>query len=84
MSNSLDPDQARQTVGPDLGPNYLQRLSADDISRQRVIYCLNTILILTVLFFKNYIRIFFKCYFNKINSVCEGRKLLLNLVFKSN
>ena len=35
VSNSLDPDQARQNVGPDLGPNCLQRLSADDISRQR-------------------------------------------------
>ena len=30
MSNSLDPDQARHFVGPDLGPNCLQRLSADD------------------------------------------------------
>ena len=30
MSNSLDPDQARRFVGPDLGPNYLPRLSADD------------------------------------------------------
>ena len=29
MSNSLDPDQARQNVGPDLGPNCLQKLSAD-------------------------------------------------------
>ena len=29
MLNSLDPDQARQNVGPDLGPNCLQRLSAD-------------------------------------------------------
>ena len=29
MSNSLDPDQARQFVGPDLGPNCLPRLSAD-------------------------------------------------------
>ena len=29
MSNSLDPDQARHFVGPDLGPNCLQRLSAD-------------------------------------------------------
>ena len=28
--NSLDPD-----VGPDLGPNCLQRLSADDPSRQK-------------------------------------------------
>ena len=30
MSNSLDLDQARHFVGPDLGPNCLQRLSADD------------------------------------------------------
>ena len=30
VSNSLDPDQARQNVGHDLGPNCLQRLSADD------------------------------------------------------
>ena len=36
VSNSLDPDQARQNVGPDLGPNCLQRYSADDTSRQRV------------------------------------------------
>ena len=26
----LDPDQARLFVGPDMGPNCLQRLSADD------------------------------------------------------
>ena len=30
MSNSLDPDQARRFVGPDLGPNCLQRLSTED------------------------------------------------------
>ena len=30
VSNSLDPDQDRHCVGPDLGPNCLQRLSADD------------------------------------------------------
>ena len=29
-SNKLDPDQTRHSVGPDLGPNCLQRLSADD------------------------------------------------------
>ena len=29
MSSSLDPDQARHFVRPDLGPNCLQRLSAD-------------------------------------------------------
>ena len=30
VSNSLDPDQDRHYVSPDLGPNCLQRLSADD------------------------------------------------------
>ena len=30
----MDPDQAQHFVGPDLGPDYLQRLSAADISRQ--------------------------------------------------
>ena len=29
MTNSLDPDQARLFVGPDLGPNCLQMLSTD-------------------------------------------------------
>ena len=37
MTNSLvDPDQAPHFVGPDLGPNCLQRLSADYTSRQRI------------------------------------------------
>ena len=36
MSNRLDPNQARQIVGPDLGPNCLQRLSADNTGRERV------------------------------------------------
>ena len=39
MSNSLDPDQARHFVGPDMGPNYLQRLSTVDTSRQRADVC---------------------------------------------
>ena len=30
MSKGLDPDQDQHSVGPDLGPNRLQRLSADD------------------------------------------------------
>ena len=30
VSNSLDPDQARHFVGPDLGPNSLQSLSSAD------------------------------------------------------
>ena len=34
MSNSLNPDQAQRFVGPYLGPNCLQRLSANDTSRQ--------------------------------------------------
>ena len=28
MSKGLDPDQNQRSVGPDLGPNRLQRLSA--------------------------------------------------------
>ena len=47
MSNSLDPDQARRFVGPDLGPNCLQRLSADDTGRQRVETLISTSLIIT-------------------------------------
>ena len=35
MSNSLDPDQAQHFVGPDLGPNCLQILSAAGISSQK-------------------------------------------------
>ena len=33
VSNGLDPDQDRHFVGPDLGPNCLQRLSADKSHR---------------------------------------------------
>ena len=33
MSNGLDPDQVRCFVGPDLGPNCLQKLSADNTRR---------------------------------------------------
>ena len=32
VANGLDPDQDQQSVGPDLGPNCLQMLSADDKS----------------------------------------------------
>ena len=34
LSNS-DPDQTQQHVRPDLGLNCMQKLSADDTSRQR-------------------------------------------------
>ena len=33
VSNSWDPNQTRRFVGPDLGPNCLQKLSADDTRR---------------------------------------------------
>ena len=36
MSNSLDTDQARHYVGPNLGPNCLQKLSANDTRRHIV------------------------------------------------
>ena len=39
VSNSLDPDQARQFVGPDLGPNCLKRLSAE-ADRFLLVHCL--------------------------------------------
>ena len=32
LSNCLDLDQGRLSIGPDLGPNCLQKLSADDHS----------------------------------------------------
>ena len=32
----LDPDQVRRFVGPDLGPNCVQKLSSDDTSWQRL------------------------------------------------
>ena len=35
MSDSLDSDQARHFVGPDLGLNCLQKLSSDDTSRHK-------------------------------------------------
>ena len=36
VSNSWDPDQAQLNVGPDLDPNCLQKLSAEDTSKQGV------------------------------------------------
>ena len=35
MSNSLDPDQAQQNVGPNLDSNCLQLLSVADTSRPK-------------------------------------------------
>ena len=36
VANILDPDQALYFVGPDLGPNCLQKLSAGDTSMKSV------------------------------------------------
>ena len=36
MSNGLDSDQDRHSIGPDLGPNCLQRLSTDDNGKQEL------------------------------------------------
>ena len=41
VSNSLDPDQARPNVGPDLGTNCMKSLSADDTDAGKV-YILST------------------------------------------
>ena len=43
MSNSLDTDQARPFLGPDLGPNCLQRLSVEATSRQIIKQNMNSI-----------------------------------------
>ena len=40
VSNSLDPDQDRHSVGPDLNPNCLRRLSADDKARKELGLCI--------------------------------------------
>ena len=37
LANRLDLDQTRRFVGPDLGPNCLHSLSADDNSRKKEI-----------------------------------------------
>ena len=42
MSNSLDPDQARHFIGPDLGPNCLQKFSADDTLEQKAFTVVGT------------------------------------------
>ena len=39
VSNSLDPDQARLFVGPDLDPSCSKALSADGTSRLRINPC---------------------------------------------
>ena len=41
VANGLDPDQDRRSVGPDLSPKCLQRLSADDkspLARSKMTY----------------------------------------------
>ena len=40
VSTSLDPEQARRFVGPDLDPNCLQMLSADDTGTKIKCVCL--------------------------------------------
>ena len=40
VSHCLDPDKARYFVRPDLGPNCLQRLSADGAGRLECFICL--------------------------------------------
>ena len=39
MLNRLQPDQARHSVGLDLGPNCLQRLSAEDSKQANRLIC---------------------------------------------
>ena len=51
VSNTLDLDQARQNVGPDLGPNCLHRLLSDGSIRQIVnSACCQSLFILLMIF----------------------------------
>ena len=68
MSNSLDPDQDRRSVGPDLGPNCLQRLSSDDkkspparkeLSQSKNIYCGCSLKVSNVVAFKEQRKVIF-------------------------
>ena len=43
VPNSLDPDQASANVGTEFGPSCLQRLSADNTSRQNLIILFVTV-----------------------------------------
>ena len=58
MSNDLGLDQDTRSVGPDLGPNCLQRLSADDKSMERekieILPRVVELKAVVVLFSKNY------------------------------
>ena len=55
MSNGLEPDQDRHKVGPDLGPNCLQRLSANDKSRCMLgnfnVFCCRLLTFFQIIFF---------------------------------
>ena len=52
VSKRLDPDQARHFVGPDLGPNCLQRLSADIAGKE-----LNTKQLVNTFWLKSWLKL---------------------------
>ena len=81
MSNSLDPDQARRFVGPDLGPNCLPRLSADDTGRQRV-KCRFCLLSFHVLSYTDQYTLFHAGGWGSIALVGHSSRSLLNLYTK--
>ena len=53
VTNGLDPDQVLRSVGPDLGPNSLQRLSARQklplAKKELMLQCRNVLLIDSIL-----------------------------------
>ena len=53
LLNSLDPDQARQNVGPDLGQNCLQRLTSEHICTLFACWEILTLFLPSVTFFQN-------------------------------
>ena len=70
VSNSLDPDQVRQSGGPNLDPNCLQSLSAYSTSIKELwnIHCSNNNLLLSQLDLDLYIAI---CLYTLFSTFCS-------------
>ena len=68
MSNSLDPDQARRFVGPDLGPNCLPRLTADVTGRRVKAKTLRLLCVSQIVFSSQSVKAVSNQVFNKVTS----------------
>ena len=84
MSNRLDPDQARHFVGPDLGPNCFQKLSADDTRRFMSSYPFGLVarLLANAIITKTSLTgLFLTCYHVQMYSNCPFNSLPPGIIF---